>query len=136
MGNNRMQTHATLYYDIRIYEENINKKGQSEVITTSLPHFDQISEWLPKEWDKCKVTDTFYGILEGKVESAVMTVRQNRRKETKATVKLVFVPGFRMTKERKVELLKQMDGQMVDGFGENLDSSNIPGVPDNFRILI
>ena len=46
---------SKLYYDIPLEEQYNGPNGEYKEAKINIPHFQQIKEWLPKEWDKCSI---------------------------------------------------------------------------------
>ena len=63
---------SKLFYDITIEEEYIGTNSEYKIITKNIPHFEEIKNWLPKEWDRCKIPTTFDGQLKNKVQNTLM----------------------------------------------------------------
>lgn len=122
---------SKLYYDIPLAEEwGYLGDADYQMKESDLPHFQQIAEWLPGEWNKCRIHTTFDGILKDKVQSCKMRCVQKEAGghiQSIARVTITFVPGFRLTAKRRNECWEQLDGQLSDGFGESYDRSKIPG---------
>lgn len=116
---------SRLYYDVRLEEE--YRKHPHQYVTHHLPHFQQIKDWLPKEWDRCNIPSTFYGILKNKITTCAMNCIEKPDGIAIARITIQFVPGFRLTKKRRNECWEQMNGQLTDGFGESYDQHPIPG---------
>lgn len=120
---------SKLYYDIPLEEQYNGPNGEYKEAKVNIPHFQQIKEWLPKEWDKCSIKTAFYGILKDKVQSCTMRCFQKKQDGqilSIARVTIEFIPGFRLTQERRQACWEQLDAQMSDGFGESYDHHEIP----------
>lgn len=126
---------SQLYYLIPISEEFVSKENCYK-INTNLPHHDMIKTWLPKEWDKCNIPNTFYGILKDKIASAPMSINQEKNGCTIAVVTIHFIKGFRVTKKRRNECFAQLDAQLSDGFGETMDGHQIPGADTGWQLYL
>lgn len=109
---------STLLYDIRLEEEYHGSNNTYRHETRNLPHFSQIKKWLPKQWDNCNIPSIFDGILKNKITACPMTVFQKPDGTAIARVHIQFIPGFRLTKNRREECFEQLDAQITDGFGE------------------
>lgn len=120
---------SKLYYDIPL-EEIRETEGRVEEAVIDIPHFREIAEWLPGEWEKCHIQNAFTGILKGKVTACSMSCYQKKQDghlKSFARIAVEFVPGFYCTKKRRESCWQQLDAQMTDGFGECYDRHEIPG---------
>lgn len=120
---------SKLYYDIPLEEEYNGPDGEHKEVRMDIPHYEQIKDWLPKEWDKCEIHKAFYGVLKDKVSSCTMKCYQKTEDghvHSFARIIIDFVPGFRLSMKRRYACWEQLDGQMTDGFGETYDHSLIP----------
>ena len=117
---------SKLFYDITIEEEYIGTNSEYKIITKNIPHFEEIKNWLPKEWDRCKIHTTFDGQLKNKVQNTLMKCFEEKDGTAIARITIEFVPGFRLSKNRRDACWQQLDAQMSDGFGESYDHTQIP----------
>lgn len=120
---------SKLYYNIPLEEEYNGPNGEYDYASVDIPHFNQIKDWLPKEWDKCQIHKTFDGILKDKVASTTMTCHQKRENghvKSIARITIEFIPGFYLSQARRKACFEQLDAQMSDGFGESYDHCKIP----------
>lgn len=128
---------SKLFYKIYLEEEYDNENDTGyDYKTKNLPHFKQLKEWLPKEWKKCKIENTFDGILKDKVASCTMTCREDKEGIAYAWITIEFVPDFRLSQKRREACWEQLDAQMCDGFGESYDGQQIPGAPQGWLLRI
>lgn len=128
---------SKLFYKIPLEEEyDIENKNISayQLIGKNLPHFEQIKNWLPKEWDKCEIHKWFDGILKDKVKCTKMDVEQDSDGYAYAIITIEFVDGFRLSEKRRNACWEYLDGQMSDGFGESYDKHQIPNAPEGWGI--
>ena len=121
---------SKLFYDIPLIEE-YDKDGEPyDERTMSEDHFRKVKDWLPGEFDKCKISDAFDGILKEKVESCIMRclyrIDEISHKVPVARITATFVPGFRHNENKRQEFVDQMEDQMTDGFGMIYDKAEIP----------
>lgn len=120
---------SKLIYDILLREE-YDKEGEPyQERVMSEEHFKTVKGWLPSEFKACRVHEAFYGVLKDKVQSCTMNCFYRPEKDGGPVARVIinFVPGFRLTEERRQACWDQMDGQMSDGFGESYDRTEIPG---------
>lgn len=126
---------SKLYYDIPI-EEEYETEESYEFFEQNLPHEEILREWLPQEWAKCHVENTFDEILKGKVTSTDMKCRKTPDGRLIARVTVEFVPGFRLSEQRRDACWEQLDAQMTDGWGESMDHEQIPGAPEGYFVKL
>lgn len=123
------KTMSTLFYDIPLKEEYENKDRYQERII-SKEHFEKVKDWLPKEFEKCRIHEAFDGILKNRVQSCTIkclyTKKKNQGSIPIARITIEFVPGFRLNREKRQACWDQMEDQMTDGFGEMYDKAEIP----------
>lgn len=127
---------SQLFYDIPLEEEYNGPNGEYKAVTKDIPHFNEIKNWLPKEWDKCKIHKTFDGILKDKIESTSMRCFMKKDKTAIARVTINFVPDFRLSKNRRNACWEQLNAQMSDGFGESYDHMQIPNAEPGWTLYL
>lgn len=132
----RRMSMSVLYYDIPLEEEYIGPNGEYKYAKTNIPHFDQIAEWLPKEWHKCKIHKTFDGILKDKVESCEMKCIKRRNGHAIARITVNFIPNFRLSQQKRQSCWEQLDAQMSDGFGKSYDHMQIPNAEKGWTLYL
>lgn len=101
-----------------------------------LPHFEQIADFLPDAYRKCKVESCFDGILKDKVSSSTMRVFEDKDGTCIARVTTNFITGFRLSQQKREAFWEQMDAQMTDGFGESFDHYPVPGAPKGWTFYL
>jgi len=127
---------SKLYYKINL-EEFFDSDDDYCEYHNHLPHFKQLKDWLPKEWAECHIEQTFsMKEIRENIESCILTVRQGKNGETYAMVTINFKPGFRLSARRRESVWDDLDAQMSDGFGENVDHNQIPGAPDGYMLYL
>lgn len=127
---------SRLFYDIKLEEEYYTKSDNYSIVMTHLPHFKEIAEWLPKEWNKCKIQNTFTGILKDKIDKCTMKCFEKKDGTAIARITIDFIPDFRLSKNRRIECWDQLDAQMSDGFGESYDHMPIPNVEHGWFLCL
>lgn len=129
-------TMSKLYYKINL-EEFFDSDDDYRVYHNHLPHFQQLKDWLPKEWAEYHIEQTFsMKEIRENIESCILTVRQGKNGETYAIVTINFKPGFRLSARRRESVWDDLDAQMSDGFGESVDHNQIPGAPDGYMLYL
>lgn len=86
---------SKLYYDIPLEEEYDGPNGLHKEASIDIPHYQQIKDWLPQEWDKCEIHKTFDGILKDKILSCTMKCHQkqeNGHTKSFARITIEFIP--------------------------------------------
>lgn len=124
----RIVTMSRLIYDIKLEEEYKGPNGEYKIVSKNIPHFNEIKNWLSKEWDKCKIHETFDGILKDKVQSTTIKCIQKSDGTPVARIYIDFIPNFRLSQKCRLACWEQLDSQMADGFGESYDHIQIPNV--------
>lgn len=120
---------SRLFYDIRLEEEYDHEGEPYQERVMSKEHFEKVKEWLPNEFKKCKIHNSFNGLLENAVESCTMKCIYKKDGEgliPVARITIDFKPGFRLSHYKRQACWDTMDGQMTDGFGEIYDGKEIP----------
>lgn len=127
---------SKLYYKIGLEEFFDDDNGYREY-RDHLPHFEQLKDWLPKEWAECRIEQTFdLKEIRENVDSCTMAVRKSKDGEAYAIVTIDFKPGFRLSARRRQSVWDDLDAQMSDGFGECVDHHQIPGAPDGYMLML
>lgn len=127
---------SRLYYKI-VLEEFFDDDNEHHEHHNHLPHFEQIKDWLPKEWAEYHIENAFsLREIRENVASCVMAVRQGKDGEAYAMVTIDFKPGFRLSARRRESVWNDLDAQMSDGFGECVDHDQIPGAPDGYMLYL
>lgn len=127
---------SRLFYDIRLEEEYNGKDGRHKVISKNLPHFEEIKNWLPKEWDKCEIHKTFDGILKNKIQNTSMRCFIKKDGTAIARITVEFIPGVRLSENHRNKCWEQLDAQMSDGFGESYDHMQIPNAEPGWTLYL
>lgn len=127
---------SRLIYDIILEEEYEGPNGEYKFVSKNIPHFNEIKNWLPKEWDKCKIYKAFDDILKDKVQSTTMKCIKKSNGVAVARIYIDFVPNFRLSKNRRISCWEQLDSQMADGFGESYDHKQIPNAELGWTICL
>lgn len=127
---------SRLIYDIILEEEYEGSNGEYKFVSKNIPHFNEIKNWLSKEWDKCNIHKTFDDILKDKVQSTTMKCIKKSNGVAVARIYIEFVPNFRLSKNRRRACWEQLDSQMADGFGESYDHTQIPNAELGWTICL
>lgn len=127
---------SKLYYKIGL-EEFFDDDSAYREYRGHLPHFEQIKEWLPKEWAECHIEQTFsLREIRENVASCSMAVREAKDGEAYALVTIDFKLGFRLSARRRQSVWDNLDAQMSDGFGECVDHTQIPGASHGYMLML
>lgn len=127
---------SMLYYKIGL-EEFFDDDDKYREYRDHLPHFEQLRDWLPKEWAECHIENTFdLKDIRENIASCTMAVRESKDGEAYAIVTIDFKPGFRLSARRRQSVWDDLDAQMSDGFGECVDHTQIPGTPDGYMLML
>ena len=136
---------SKLYYRIPLCEEYYDTEDAKTTHlphTTfhhDLPHEKIIGKWFAEEWNNAHMEQYFDDILKNKVKSCTMKpllqIRDGKR-YLFGNVTITFLPGFRLSAEKREACWNQMDAQMTDGFGETYDYRHIPGTPEGYCLQL
>ena len=76
-------------------------------------------------WNGVDIKSTYSGVLKDKIASCKMTYRKDDDGQTLLVVKIICVPGFRLSEKRRAELIEQTSAQFSDGIGESIFHNTI-----------
>lgn len=128
---------ANLYFRVPLLEGKVGKDGGIEKIyERNLPHHDEIANWLPKCWEADDPVQYFDETARKLIDSSRMYMVRQKDGRTVAIVELKPVPGLRWSSKKRNAVFEEMDAQICDGFGESYDYASIPGVPEEFKLLV
>ena len=98
-----------------------------------LPHSKEIMKRINNDRNLLSV-DVFSEEIAEKIESIKIYGKINKGVE--CSLKVTFKKGTRRTAKLLTAVYDQLHGIYVDGYGESLDMSIIPGVASDYRISV
>lgn len=103
----------------------------------NLPHHNIIKNEMVKSWNDAHMEQFFDGELKDKIQSAIMTFRLNKKKESQAVITIETVKDYRLSERRRNMILDQIDAQFSDGWGEGFFGYiNIMTAPDGTKFIV
>jgi len=85
----------------------------------NLPHHDMIAKAAEKSWNDTHMEQYYDGILEDKVESAIMKCRKSKTGVSEAVINIKLKDGIRLTERYRNAIVQQTEAQLSDGWGES-----------------
>lgn len=120
---------SRLYYYFGIGEYHTDDQNNvTDYYDKNLPHFKELADWLPLEWDKSHIEKTFTGVLKDKIQSCTASLFRKKDGCVFLCITVEGVKGFRFSEKRRNEVFEQLDMQVVDGWGESFSHTPLPNL--------
>ena len=97
-------------------DENDNFVEDYEI---NLPHHSMIANAAEKSWNDMHMEQYYDGILENKIESAIMKCRKSKTGVSEAVINVKMKDGIRLTSKYRDAIVQQTSAQLSDGWGES-----------------
>lgn len=102
-----------------------------------LPHGHFLICEMMASWNEMNMAQYFDGILKDKVNRAIMTGFTDKEGHTCGKIRVICVPGFRLSAKRRAAIEDQISAQFCDGWGEGFFGyANIMTAPDGTRLMV
>lgn len=112
-------------YNTTVSEVEIDSQGHTVAdYDKNLPHKDVISREMCASWNNMHMEQYYDEILKDKIDSAVMTCKENNDGELIAKITFTMKPGVRLTEKYRNAIINQTSAQMSDGWGESFFGYN------------
>ncbi len=106
----------------------------------NLPHRTEIGKRMESSWNSARMEQFFDGILDRKIQRAIMSVvnvHTAKGLETQAIIRVDGNAGVRFPEKIRNAIAEQLDAQMVDGWGEGIFGyGKIMTMPDGTKICV
>lgn len=125
-------------YDIEIGEIRQEPDGTLDIcseILTSLPHHKEIKSYVETYFEEFQIQEAFPESLRKNIDFCELKVRKTPEKKTVARIHVYLKRGVRLNEKIRKMLIRELEAQMSDGFGETLVQSVVPGT-ENWLVTI
>lgn len=112
-------------YSTTVSETEIDAQGNTLAdYDTHLPHKDTIAKKMTDSWNSMHMEQYYDEILKDKIDSDVMSCKENVHGELVAKITFTMKPGVRLTEKYRRAIADQTSAQMSDGWGESFFGYN------------